>query len=184
MNSIYKRKIKINFRKSILLTLFIPLFYIFIWLYLYPTVIYEYLLITNKSIETNGFITKSKELEDTYEVNGGKINNNYFSYSYDYYFLTNNGEKIEAFGSNEGEIPFPLKNVNLKPYRIKIEYLEKKPTVNRVVGEWWKRKNLGDWFRYTFGAGFIILLFIVLLCAFYIRDKWKKYNLELHKVED
>lgn len=98
--------------------------------------------------------------------------------------MTNNGEKIEAFGSSEGEIPFPLKNVNLKPYPIKIEYLEKKPNANRVVGEWWKRKNLGDWFRYTFGPGFIILLFIVLFCALYIRDKWKKYNLEFHKVEN
>jgi hypothetical protein len=183
MDSLYKRKIKNNFKKSIFLTVLIPLFYIFFWLYFYPIVVDEYLLITDNPLETNGFITKSEEIEDSHEINDGKISRNDFSYAYDYYFLTKNGERIEGFSSNKGEIPFLLKNVNLKPYPIKIEYLKNNPSVNRVIGQWWKRKNLGNWFRYTFGPGFLILIFIVLLCVFYIRDTTKKYHLELSKIE-
>jgi hypothetical protein len=109
----------------------------------------EYQLITN-SRTANGFIIDTQE--DEVEDDEGQSR---WYHSYYYEFQTPDGNTFKETKEFRGQIEDELEGIK-KPYPIKVEYLLKNPSINRMKGngnttvfEWlWRKIGLGSLFLF------------------------------------
>lgn len=154
-------KLKLSLMKSVLFGLSIPVFCIWLLVdhFSNSNEIADYLLITGEKFIAKGYITNAEEFTGVVESNDGRTLDEYYSYSIEYEFITNNGVKIENKRAQCGELPLE-KQLNDIPYEIEIEYLPERPFINRVKGLLSNNETLWEWFRHEI----LIKLFIFSIC--------------------
>ena len=166
-------QIKYKLVRNTALGLAIPFVGIWIWTGVSGNPWHEYLLITDSQI-ANGFITSVEEDSEPVEQNDRYVGTRYY-YIFEYNFTLPNGRTIESIGSEEGELPSHLTNVQNKPYPIEVEYLAENADVNRVKGLPNAHTSVYEWLRYTMLMGLIVFLFCSYLSFSVIKDARKKF---------
>ncbi len=151
-----------DYVKSVLLSLIIPVVYLSLWIILIPSTFNEYLLLTHKTKIINGFVTKAEEISDYVEAYEGKKTIKTLYFNFEYSFKLPDGATLNTYGSEDGALPEILSNVHTEPYPVQIEYLSNNPETNRIIASWTGEKSLFGWFRrkVTIGLlGFIVCCF-------------------------
>ena len=138
-------------------------------------VIDDYLIITQEKTVTKGLIIKAEEFEDIIETNEGRTVEVVNGYYYIYTFSTLNNKKIEVQGGNYGELPLK-KTINDIPYEIEIEYLNEKPEINRIKGQWSNNTSLWSWFRRMILFKIVVLIVCLFISYEVIKRGIEKFN--------
>lgn len=172
-----EEKIKLKYYQSYLVRIIIPLAYLYLWYTYYPSTIDEFLLLTQKTEISNGFITKAEEIEDYVDVSDGRRTVKELDFNFEYYFITSRGDTITSFGSKPGRLPDFLENVRKNPFPVKVEYLLDHPEINRISAVWTTGvKSLYQWFLKKIIWGLAGFIFSCYLSFYLFKDVWKKYK--------
>jgi hypothetical protein len=172
----YSNKVKISFYKSVAVGISIPIAAFLIWLVSTSSPINDFLLIT-KSTTTKGYITTAKEETDVVEENDGRTSHLVYYYDYDYNFSLQSGKVIETFGSEPGQLPDYLTNLE-EPYQVEVEYLASNPKISRVKGMNSNDTSILQWIRHRMVIQTVVFLFFCYWGYTIIRNGIKKYKLE------
>jgi hypothetical protein len=174
-----ERKIKFDYIKSLTSGFAVPILYLLLWYYFYPSTLNEFLLLTNKTNVASGQITRAEEVEDYIETNNDRKIERTLDFHYEYTFKLPNGKSVTSIGSEAGALPVVLLKVKDKPLPIEVEYLASNPETNRVKASWTGEKSLFQWFRQKFIIGFLIFLFCFWWGFQIIKDGRKNYKKEI-----
>ena len=172
----YNNKAKLNFYKSIVVGISIPIGAFLIWLVSSSSPVNDFLLIT-KSSTAKGHITKANEETDVVEENDGRTSHLVYYYDYDYNFSLPSGKVIETYGSEPGQLPDYLTNLK-EPYQVEVEYLPNNPKVSRIKGMDSNNTSVLQWIRHRMIIQTIVFLLFCYWGFSIIRDGIKKYKLE------
>ncbi len=172
----YNNKAKLNLYKSVGIGISIPIIAFLIWLVSSSSPINDFLLIT-KSSTAKGNITKAKEGTDVVEENDGRTSRQVYFYDYDYSFSLPSGKVIETYGSEPGQLPDYLTNLE-EPYKVEVEYLVNNPKVSRVKGMDSNDTSVLQWIRHRMIFQTIVFLLFCYWGFTIIRDGMKKYKTE------
>lgn len=176
----YSNRSKVKLVKSILVGISIPIAAFLIWLVSSSSPINDFNLITKSSI-AKGQITSAKEETDVVETNDGRTSEQIYFYDYDYNFVLPNGKIIAAWGSEPGEIPEHLIDMN-EPFPVQVEYLADNPKVSRVKEMDSNDTTILQWIRHRMVIQTIIFLILCYWGYTFIRDGLKEYKSEKAKV--
>lgn len=176
----YYNKTKLKVFKSILLGISIPLIAFLIWLVSSSSPINDLLLIT-KNTTAKGYIVKAQEETDVVETNDGRTSNLVYFYGYDYNFTLTNGKTINAWGSEPGELPEYLMNLET-PYQVEVEYLAENPKVSRIKGMDSNDTSVLQWIRHKMVIQAIVFFFFCYWGYTIIREGVKEYSSARNKV--
>lgn len=174
-----KNKITFNLVLTILHGLIYPIFFVwFFWAdpkFLNPLE-RDFSLIVQKKIIANGVITKAKWFEDAVD----SYNDKYIGvngYEYSYAFTTNNGEQITSEIFTYHELP-NNKQISQIPFQVNIEYLERDPKINRIVGLNTDKEGLWYLFRSKILGSLLFFIFICYFTFKIIEKGFDKYRTE------
>lgn len=172
-------KEKVNLIKSIALGISIPVIASIIWLLSSSSPLNELSLIT-KGKMVRGYITKVEEQSEEVSYNNDRSSGIRYYYTYEYNFKLPTGTKITSFGSEDGEIPEHLLDLNSDPYEVDVEYISSNPKISRVKEMESSNKTIWAWLRHRFALGAIVLIFLIFFGGSIISQGIKAYKVEKH----
>lgn len=175
----YYNQTKIRFFKSIAIGISIPIIAFLVYLFSSSSPINDFWLIT-KSTTAIGYITKAEAGTDVVETNDGRSSKEVYFYNYDYSFTLPSGTIVNAYGSEAGELPENLVNLE-NPYQVEVEYLADNPKVARVKGMDSNDTTVLQWIRRRMFIQTIIFLFLCYWGYAIIRDGLKEYSTARNK---
>lgn len=176
----YYNKMKLRFFKSIGIGISIPIIAILIWLVSSSSPINDFWLITKSTI-AKGYIIKAEEGTEVVESNEGRSSEVVYFYDYEYRFTLPSGKTMNAYGSEAGELPENLMNLE-NPYQVEVEYLADNPKVARVKGMVGNDTTVLQWIRHRIIIQTIIFLLFCYWGYSIIRDGLKEYSTVRNKV--
>jgi uncharacterized SAM-binding protein YcdF (DUF218 family) len=144
--------------RSILIGLAIPIISLWLWYSSRTTNPFDEYSLIIEGVKANGFITKVEKHEDVAELYEGRKSVQVFDYSYEYTFNLPNGNIIKSYGNEPGQIHDGLVDLEKHPYPITVQYLVRRPEINRVL-EMDNSKTVYQWIRRRMLLGLTILLF-------------------------
>jgi hypothetical protein len=172
----YNNKAQISFYKSLVVGISIPIVAFLIWLVSSSSPINDFLLIM-KSTTAKGHITDAKERTDVVEENDGRTSHLVYFYDYEYNFSLPNGKVIETYGSEPGQLPDYLTDLD-EPYQVEVEYLANNPKVSRIKGMDSNDTSILQWIRHRMIIQTIIFLLFCYWGITIIKAGLKKYKNE------
>lgn len=172
----YYNRIKLKFAKSILIGFTIPIAAFLIWMVSSSSPVNDFNLITKSSI-AKGQITSTQQETDVVETNDGRTSEQIYFYDYDYSFVLPNGKIITARGSEPGEIPEHLMDLD-EPFPVQVEYLADNPNVSRIKGMDSNDTTILQWIRHRMVIQTIVFLFFCYWGFTFIRTGLKEYKSE------
>ena len=175
-----ERRIKVDYIRSIITGLAIPIGCLLLWYFFYPSTLNEFLLLTHNTKVAPGQVTKAEEIEDYVETNNDRKIERTLDFNFEYTFKLPDGKLVTSFGSEVGALPDELANVKDKPFPVEVEYLRDNPETNRVKAAWTGEKSLFQWFRHKFIIGFLIFLFCCWWGFKVLKDGKKNYRMEIN----
>jgi hypothetical protein len=179
----YNNNEKVKLIKSIATGVSIPVVAALIWLASSSSPLNELLLIT-KGKNAKGYITKVEEQSEEVSYNDDRSHGIRYYYTYEYYFKLPAGTKITSIGSEDGEIPENLSDLNSEPYQVNVEYLASNPNICRVKEMESSNKTIWAWLRHRFSIGAIVMIFLIYWGVTIIRNGIKNYKLEKNRLAE
>lgn len=172
----YNNKAKISFYRSIVVGISIPTVAFLIWFVSSSSPFSDFLLIT-KNTTAKGYITRAKEGTDVVETNEGRTSYLVYFYDYIYNFSLPSGKVIDTYGSEPGQLPDYLMNLE-EPYQVEVEYLADNPKVSRIKGMNSNDTSVLQWIRHRMVIGTIVFLLFCYWGFTIIKDGKKKFKIE------
>lgn len=166
--------------KAVIIGIGIPVVVLIFWMQISGPI--DELRLITQGAEAKGYVIKAEQMDEEVADTGEKIGVINSCY-YEYRFVLPNGRELENGDILNAEMPNYLINVAHSPYPVTIQYLDKKPEINRVK-EFSNNKTVGHWFRKTFMLGFLFFLIAASIGFMVIKDSYKKYLLEEKLFQD